>query len=132
MSDVKCARILVEAAERDLSALRGMTDDSVFAHEVFGFHAQQATENLLKAWIALLGKTYPQTHDIAQLLELLKVHGVDVSGYQDMERYSPYAVALRYVAVPRGTNILERSTAIRHIETLFHQLRNRLSAAEAA
>ncbi|MCE2557934.1 MAG: hypothetical protein J4F98_04765 [Acidobacteria bacterium] len=48
MSDPKCARILVEAAERDLSALRGMTDEKVFADEIAGFLAQQATENTEK------------------------------------------------------------------------------------
>ena len=130
MSDVKCARILIEAAGRTLSALRGMTDESVFAHEVFGFHAQQAAEKLLKARIALLGETFPLTHDIAQLLELLKVHGVDVAGYRDMERYSPYAVVLRYAAIPQGTDVLERKAAIRHIELLFHRLQIRLLDAE--
>ncbi len=64
MSDIKCAPILIEAAERDLSALRGMDDETVFAHEIFGFHAQQAADKLLKAWIATLGHTFPLTHDI--------------------------------------------------------------------
>ena len=71
MSDPKSARVLLEAAERDLSALRGMTDKEVFADEIAGFLAQQATEKLVKAWIALLGETYPITHDIAQLLGVL-------------------------------------------------------------
>ena len=52
MSDPKQARVLLEAAERDVSALRGMGDAAVFADEVLGFHAQQAAEKLLKAWLA--------------------------------------------------------------------------------
>ena len=69
MSDLKAARVLVEAAERDIAALRGMGDASVFADEIFGFHTQQATEKLFKAWLALLGDTYPLTHNLEQLLE---------------------------------------------------------------
>ena len=56
MSDLKAARVLVEAAERDIAALRGMGDASVFADEIFGFHTQQAAEKLFKAWLALLGE----------------------------------------------------------------------------
>ena len=59
MSDLKQARVLLTSAERDISALRGMADAAVFADEIFGFHAQQAAEKLLKAWVALLGETYP-------------------------------------------------------------------------
>ena len=47
MSDLKQARALVEAARRDLSALRGMLDADVFADEIFGFHIQQAAEEQL-------------------------------------------------------------------------------------
>ena len=61
MSDRKQARELIEAAERDLSALRGMGDAGVFADEIFGFHVQQAVEKSFKAWLALLGETYPTT-----------------------------------------------------------------------
>ena len=38
MSDLEQARELVGAAERDVSALRGMGDADVFADEIFGFH----------------------------------------------------------------------------------------------
>jgi HEPN domain-containing protein len=48
-----------------------MTDPGVFADEVFGFHAQQAIEKTLKAWIALLGQEYPFVHDVDALLNRL-------------------------------------------------------------
>lgn len=52
MSDLKQARALLEAAERDYSALRGMGDTTVFADEIFGFHAEQAVEKVAQssAW----------------------------------------------------------------------------------
>lgn len=49
MSDLEQARELVGAAERGISALRGMGDAAVFADEIFGFHVQQAAEKLFKA-----------------------------------------------------------------------------------
>ena len=49
MSDLKCARILVEAADKDVAALRSMGDTAAFADEIFGFHAQQAAEKSFKA-----------------------------------------------------------------------------------
>ena len=36
-----------------------MRDVDIFADEIFGFHAQQAAEKLLKAWLALLGEVTP-------------------------------------------------------------------------
>ena len=38
--------------------------------EVLGFHVQQAAEKSLKAWLALLGETYPLTHNLDTLLDL--------------------------------------------------------------
>ena len=61
MSDIKQARALVVAARRDLMALFGMVDEEIFANEIFGFHVQQAAEELCKAWLALIGEAYPLT-----------------------------------------------------------------------
>ncbi|MEO0455124.1 MAG: HEPN domain-containing protein [Cyanobacteria bacterium P01_A01_bin.114] len=58
MSDLGQAKALLQAALRDLKALRGMTDAQIFADEIFGFHGQQAAEKALKAWIAALGERY--------------------------------------------------------------------------
>jgi HEPN domain-containing protein len=57
MNDLEQARELASAAERDISALRGMDDAAIFADEIFGFHVQQAAEKLFKAWLALQGET---------------------------------------------------------------------------
>ncbi|NIR50348.1 HEPN domain-containing protein [candidate division KSB1 bacterium] len=35
----------------------------MFDDEIFGFHAQQAVEKVVKAWPNLLGIVYPRTHD---------------------------------------------------------------------
>jgi HEPN domain-containing protein len=78
MSDREYARVMLEVALRDLRALRGMLDAHTFANEIFGFHAQQAVEKALKAWLNLLGVDYPRIHDLEELLGLLAQHGATV------------------------------------------------------
>ena len=110
MSDPKLARMLLAAAERDIIALRGMEDKSVFADEIFGFHVQQAAEKLFKANLSLLGKPYPATHDLTRLLDLLKTHQPEAEDhFSELIAYNPYAVQLRYSAGDPGL--------VRQIET---------------
>ena len=47
------AHQMLAAATKDWRALAGMADPDVFADEIFGFHAQQAAEKALKAWLSL-------------------------------------------------------------------------------
>ena len=108
MSDVKCASMLLEASSRDVEALSGMADAAVFADEIFGFHLQQATEKLLKAWLALLGETYPLTHDLDLLFNLLRNKGADVSNFSALTEYTPYAVQFRYEAIGHDVAPIER------------------------
>ena len=89
MSDLKQARVLLTSAERDISALHGMADADVFADEIFGFHVQQAAEKLLKAWLALLGETYPTTHYLARLLAMLRASDVEATRFNELMEYTP-------------------------------------------
>jgi hypothetical protein len=54
MSGIEEALALLAMDRKDLNALAGMGDPQLFAEEVFGFHAQQAVEKALKAWLAAL------------------------------------------------------------------------------
>lgn len=130
MSDPKQARVLLKAAERDVSALRGMGDAAVFADEVFGFHAQQAAEKLFKAWLASLGEIYPLSHDLAVLLDLLNACGMDVARFDELVDYTRYAVRLRYAAADPGAEPLDRETAVRRVEGLLEEVRWRLTIEE--
>ncbi len=118
MSDVKCGRVLMEAANRDIEALRGMADASVFADEIFGFHVQQGAEKLFKAWIALLGKTYPLTHNLAALLNLLADQGIDTMPFQKLIGYTAYAVEFRYEGIDSDADPIDRERALALIEIL--------------
>ncbi|MFZ4539651.1 HEPN domain-containing protein [Propionivibrio sp.] len=70
MSALEHARGLLVMARKDFDALRGMVDNPLFAEEIFGFHAQQAIEKSLKAWLAARSLDFPLTHDLSRLLDL--------------------------------------------------------------
>ena len=130
MSDLEQAHLLLAAAERDATALHGMGDPDVFADEIFGFHAQQAVEKLLKAWLASLGETYPLSHDLASLLDMLSVRGLDVARFDDLVDYTRYAVRLRYAAADPGAKPLDRGRTVGRVNVLFEEVRRRLVEVE--
>ena len=131
MSDLKQARVLLTSAERDISALRGMADVAVFADEIFGFHAQQAAEKLLKAWLALLGETYPTTHDLARLLAMLRERGVEATCFNELVEYTPFAVQFRYAPGDLSARPLDRDTAIERVEALLKEVRRQFDNMSA-
>ena len=121
MSDRKQARELMDAAGRDLSALRGMGDACVFTDEVFGFHVQQAVEKYFMAWIALSGGLYPTTHDLADLLSALKDRDAAAVDFDDLVQYTPYAVRFRYAGV--SGHPLDREHLVQRVEALLERVR---------
>ena len=130
MSDLKCARMLLDAAKRDVDALRVMYRSGEISDEVFGFHVQQATEKLMKAWIALLGEVYPLTHNIKELLDLLTGWGVAVGPFASMVHYTPYAVEFRYAGVGPDAQPVEREGALALAEALMDRVGRELANVE--
>lgn len=126
MCDRSAASVLLSAADRDLSALRKMLDSRQFAIEVFGFHAQQAAEKSLKAWLAILGREYPHTHNLRVLLALLEEAGTDVSGLWDLVALSAFAVQFRYDAYNLKGESLDRAAITRRLKTLHNRVKARL------
>ena len=133
MSDLGLARELAGAAEKDVSALRGMGDAAAFADETFGFHVRQAAERLFKAWIALQGETYPLSHDLAPLLDMLSAGGADATRFDELVDYSRHTrrtVVMRYAAADPDAGQLDRSEAIEQVEALIATVRRRLSETD--
>ncbi len=118
------ARYLLAAALKDLRALQGMSDSDVFADEVFGFHAQQAAEKALKAWLAGFDIEYPRTHDLSLLLTLLKEQGQDVARYLDLVELNPSAVQYRYAAFEDLGSLLDRSAVQNLVNELVSAVSN--------
>lgn len=123
MSDLNQAKNLLSVAQRDLTALAGMLDTSVFADEIFGFHIQQAVEKLFKAWLAALGTVYPLTHNLDLLLLLLEDLGCDVSDYRELADFSPFAVKLRYVNTGTEDAPVNREQALTQVQILYEQVK---------
>ena len=130
MNGLEEARTLIGAAERDISALRGMDDADVFADEIFGYHVQQAAEKLFKAWLALLSEVYPLTHDLDLLLDLLQERAADTARFRSLVEFVPYAVQFRYDINP-DPETLDRESALQHVEDLLQHVRQRLTEAES-
>ena len=128
MSDVKCARVMYRAAERDILTLRSMTADAPV--ESFGFHVQQAAEKALKAWLALMGEKYPLTHSIETLLNLLDERGAAVESFRDLVEYTPYAVEFRYAGVDPDAEPIDREGALANVEALVVQVGRQLPDVE--
>lgn len=110
-----------------MSALKGMGDSTVFADEIFGFHVQQAVEKLLKAWLALLGKAYPATHDLARLVEILKTYDPNVLEFGDLTEYTSYAVRFRYSVSDHDATPLSRSLAVDRVSRLLDVVRSMMA-----
>ena len=132
MSDVKCARMLLVAGQRDVEALRVMRRSDEISDEVFGFHVQQAAEKSLKAWLALLGKVYPLTHNLEALLDLLADRDVATKPFRQLIDFTPYAVEFRYEGVESGTDPINREAALAVVEALLAQVQRQLAEAEGA
>ncbi len=130
MSDVKCARMLLDAATRDVDALRVMHRSREISGEIFGFHVQQATEKLLKAWIALLGEVYPLTHSIEVLLDILAGRGAVVEPFGNLVDYTPYAVEFRYTGIGPDTEPIDREGTLALVVALLDRVARELAEME--
>jgi HEPN domain-containing protein len=129
MSDLDHARLLFSMAANDLRALKGMlrsedAADRYFTDEIFGFHAQQCVEKSLKAWIAALDETYPKTHNINILLQILDTVGADVSPFDSLVDLNSFAVQFRYESLLDYDESLNREALIEDVEKLFECVSN--------
>ena len=129
-SDVKCARMLLNAATRHVDTLRVLYTSDEIPDEVFGFHVQQAAEKALKARIALLGEVYPPTHDIEGLLDLLAARGAAVESFGDLVDFTPYAVEFRYTGVGPDAEPIDREGALALVQALLDQVGRRVAEVE--
>jgi len=90
--------------------------------EIFGFHAQQAVEKSLKAWIAVVGSSYGFVHDIHVLLLNLREQGCDISRFKSLMLLNVYAVRFRYEPQEAPTNTLDRPEMLGKVAELYDQV----------
>ena len=97
MPSSKLANLLVRKAAQDEYVVAKLIDDPDSPDEVVGFHVQQALEKLLKAVLAFRGARFRKTHDLVELIDLLREHGVPFPDeLEDIRQLTPFATAFRY------------------------------------
>lgn len=91
------AELFLRKADQDMVIVEKGVSDPEIADEIVGFHAQQAAEKILKAVLAHGRIEFPFTHRLADLLDLLNQHGIEVpEAFEDVRFLTPFAVELRY------------------------------------
>ncbi len=131
MAMLEHAASMLQMARRDHDALAAMVDLPQVADSIYGFHAQQAVEKALKAWLALRGMRYPLTHDLPRLLSFLRQSGAEVDAFQELDRFTPYAVQARYEAGdPDEEEALDRLAIVAEVEALLTQVARLLDSTE--
>lgn len=121
--------VLLIKAREDLSALTGMRDPQVFTDAIFGFHAQQAIEKALKAWIDILGHEYPLTHDLRSLLKILSDLGMGIDRFKPLLRFNLYGVLFRYVEQDSHLPSMNRDATVKRVTRLVEMITKRLDEA---
>lgn len=114
------ADLLLRKADQDLYVLDKLVADARAPVEVFGFHAQQATEKILKAWLAAHRIPYGRTHRLGELLDLANDHNIPLpESAEALADLTPYAVEFRYDVVPEDTeDPLDKAAMLSAIRSL--------------
>lgn len=91
----------VEKANHDLQAVGLLSAGADTPWDIVAFHAQQAAEKYLKAFLASRGQQPPKIHDLFRLVELCAKHVPAFMELADDAVFlSPLAVFARYPGDP--------------------------------
>jgi HEPN domain-containing protein len=125
MSDIDHPRELLRMARSDIDALTGILElknqgKDYFSDEIFGFHAQQAAEKILKAKIAMRGELYSKTDDLMSLVERLERLGEDVTGLADLVDLNSFAVQYRYESLDTDDDEIDRPELLKTLKLLYN------------
>lgn len=121
---------MVRSAQSDLRALQHMPDAFAFDERVFGFHAQQACEKALKAWLLTFGQNPPFSHDLRELIQLLGDEGVMVPEAEALVALTKYAVQWRYGDIPPD-RLIDRARTVSLCERLLNRAIDAATASES-
>lgn len=112
-------------ADEDFWAAEQLMEECRFPG-VVGFHAQQAAEKYLKAFLTWHQVEFPKTHDIGKLLDLVStVNDILASSLQDANILSVYGVDIRYPGDIPELTIQEAEKTV----TLAEKVRDAIKAA---
>lgn len=127
MPGLELTRELLATAKSDLKALANMSDPNAFDDRIFGFHAQQAVEKAVKAWLSILQQSYPFTHDLSLLFHALEEQGIGIETYWDFLDLGSYAVRFRYETTPEDEEPLNGEELVKDITALVKRVEGLLA-----
>jgi len=106
MPDLEQGRSLLAMARKDLRAMEILAAAGGSDDEIIGYHAQQAVEKAIKAWLCFLDVEYPLTHDVRALMARLAERGIELPEYSDaLMDLTDFAVQYRYETLMAGEAI---------------------------
>lgn len=115
----------VKKAEGDLRSARLLLVADPPESDAVAFHAQQAVEKYLKAYLVQLGIDPPRTHDLITLFDLIKPHDDSLTPLRESARpLSPLAVQVRYPFAE--ATVEEAREALGYAENISAAIRERL------
>jgi HEPN domain-containing protein len=97
MKQLEQARRFLAKAAEDEALLDAVLAKPEVSDSIFGFHAQQAAEKLLKALLSMHAVRFRKTHDLQELMTLLEAAGVALpSELARVDELTPFGVEWRY------------------------------------
>ena len=133
MPDLEHARLMLRLAQDDLAAMEVLETSQRISPRIFGFHAQQAVEKALKAWLSLLDVVYPRIHLLHELFNLLEDRGATTaSRFRQLQVLTPFAVQFRYEEFTLSEANLNRSEVVRDVSNLIAHVEMYIREMEAA
>lgn len=113
-------------AKTDLAVSQSLASNEEFAAQA-SFHAQQAAEKALKAYLVWHQERFKKDHDLRYLGNLaLKKDPTLANLIDEAVSLNPYAVTTRYPGFSEEIEVDEVSEAIRLAEKVYREILSRL------
>ena len=110
----------LQKATEDEDLLNAVLNLNEVSDEIFGFHAQQAIEKLLKAVLTICDVRVGKVHDLRRLIDDCAGAGHPIpSDLTKIDMLTPYGVVGRYEDVP-----FKHSFSRSELQNMIRQLRS--------
>lgn len=120
----------IAKADSDLLCIDNNLNDARIPWDIVGFHAQQAAEKMLKAYLVSRGEVVARTHNLIGLLDTCNALGAGFQSLRaDCVSLTPYAVALRYPTDLADVSELEGREAVAAARRVYDAVRAAIAVA---
>lgn len=121
------AREWIVKAENDLkTAAHTLTLGADCPTDTVCFHAQPCVEKYIKAALVVLEISFPKTHDIGVLFELMPKHARPPLAIEQQRRLTEYATAMRYPGPYDPVRLSEAKEAVKLARRIRREVRKLL------